>query len=69
MNALLLVTCEERSGINEEDLCAPVTKEKVSLAVSQLNDRAPGVNYISAEFLKPGGEATVQWLTFLFFSI
>ena len=51
---------------NDDELCAPLTEEEICVAISHLkNGRAPGLDEISAEMLKLGGDESVQWLKLL----
>ena len=51
---------------NDDELCAPLTEEEIHVAISHLkNGRAPGLDEISAEMLKLGGNESVQWLKLL----
>ena len=54
---------------NEILSCEP-SEDEIRAAIKQLkNGRAPGIDMITAELLKLGGEAVVQWLTRLAVSI
>ena len=51
-------------------ICSPITEEKISSAISQMkNEKAPGLDGISSEVFKLGGEASVRWLSSIFTSI
>ena len=51
---------------NDDELCAPLTEEEIRVAISHLkNGRAPGLDEISAEMLKVGGDESVQCLKLL----
>ena len=57
-------------GNSNESLSSEPTEEEIRAAVKQLKSgRAPGVDMITAELLKLGEEAVVQWLTKLAGSI
>lgn len=60
LNALRVVPRGERSdsvSVSDSDLCAPITEDEVTIGISQLkNGRAPGVDDISAKFLKLSGD-------------
>ena len=52
----------QNSPIDNEELCSPITEEEISTAISQMkNGKAPGLDGISSEVLKLGGEASVRW--------
>ena len=48
-------------------MCALITEEEISAAVSQTkNGKAPGLDGITSEVLKLGGEVSIRWLTSIF---
>ena len=60
----------QNSPIDNEGLCSPITEEEISTAISQMKNRkAPGLDCISSEVLKLGGEASVRWLSSIFTTI
>ena len=60
----------QNSPIDNEGLCSPITEEEISTAISQMKNRkAPGLDCISREVLKLGGEASVRWLSSIFTTI
>ena len=60
----------QNSPIDNEELCSPITEEEISTAIFQMNNRkAPGLDGISSEVLKLGGEASVRWLSSIFTTI
>lgn len=61
---------QNSSPDDDEELCSPITEEEISTAISQMkNGKAPGLDGISSEVLKLGGEASVQWLSSIFATI
>ena len=51
------------SGDDTDPLCAPLSEEEISEALFHTKSgRAPGPDGISAEILKMGGAASIQWL-------
>ena len=60
----------QNSSPDDEELCSPITEEEISTAISQMkNGKAPGLDGISSEVLKLGGEASVRWLSSIFATI
>ena len=60
----------QNSPIDNEELCSPITEEEISTAIFQMkNGRAPGLDGISSEVLKLGGEPSVRWLSSIFTTI
>ena len=60
----------QSSPIDNEELCSPITEEEISTAIFQMKNRkAPGLDGISSEVLKLGGEASVRWLSSIFTTI
>ena len=49
--------------VEDDEMCALLSEEEISTAMSQLkNGRAPGLDEVSAEMLKLGSVASVEWL-------
>ena len=71
LDTLPVISCPNSSQDDiDSHLGAPLSEEEISLAISQLKSgKAPGIDDITAEFLKLGGGTTVQWLSSLFTSI
>ena len=60
----------QNSPIDNEELCSPITEEEISTAIFQMkNGKASGLDGISSEVLKLGGEASVHWLSSIFTTI
>ena len=60
----------QNSPIDNEELCSPITEEEISTAIFQMkNGKASGLDGISSEVLKLGGEASVRWLSSIFTTI
>ena len=71
LDTLPVISCPNSSqGDIDSHLGAPLSEEEISLAISQLKSgKTPGIDDITAEFLKLGGGTTVQWLLSPFTSI
>ena len=63
-------TPETDGGSSDENLSVEPSEDKIRAAIKQLkNGRAPGVDMVTAELLKLGGETVVRWLAQLAASI